>query len=65
MRRLPHGATTRPPMPRPGNGYGRPVKLGPSSQLRAFAVKASKRVRDVNWLLAVNLDDEFETGARA
>ena len=29
MRRVPHGATTRPPLSRPGSGYGRPVKLGP------------------------------------
>jgi hypothetical protein len=57
MRRVPHGGTTRPPMERPGTGYGRPVKLGPSTQLQAYAVKARKRVRDFSWLLAVSLDD--------
>ncbi len=57
MRRLPHGATTRPPLPRPGNGYGRPLKAGPSDRLQALAVKSRKRVRDPNWLLAVPLDD--------
>jgi hypothetical protein len=57
MRRLPHGATARPPLSRPGNGYGRPLKPGPSDRLQAFAVKSRKRVRDPNWLLAVPLDD--------
>jgi hypothetical protein len=57
MRRVPHGGTTRPPLARPGNGYGRPLKLGPPSQLRAYAVKSRKRVRDFRWLLAVSLDD--------
>jgi hypothetical protein len=57
MRRHPHGASSRPPLPRPGNGYGRAARLGPPHQLRAFASKASKRVRDFNWLLAVSLDD--------
>ena len=57
MRRLPHGATTRPPIPRPGNGYVRALKPGPSDRLQAFAEKSRKRVRDPNWLLAVSLDD--------
>ena len=57
MRRVPHGGTTRPPMERPGSGYGRPVKLGPSTQFQAYAVKSRKRVRDFSWLLAVSLDD--------
>jgi hypothetical protein len=57
MRRVPHGGTTRPPMVRPGSGYGRPLKPVPSTQLRAYAVKARKRVRDFSWLLAVSLDD--------
>jgi hypothetical protein len=58
MRRLPHGGTTRPAMPRPGNGYGRSVKAGPSDRLQAFAVKSRTRRRDPNWLLAISLDDE-------
>jgi hypothetical protein len=57
MRRVPHGGSIRPPLARPGSGYGRPVKLGPSSQLRAYAVTSRKRVRDFGWLLAVSLDD--------
>ena len=57
MRRVPHGGTTRPPMERPGNGYGRRPRLGPPTQHQAYAVKARKRVRDFSWLLAVSLDD--------
>ena len=57
MRRVPHGATTRPPLARPGSGYGRPVKLGPSNQLRAYATRSRTRVRDFGVLLAVSLDD--------
>jgi hypothetical protein len=44
-------------MARPGSGYGRPLKLGPPSQLQAYAVKSRKRVRDFGWLLAVSLED--------
>jgi hypothetical protein len=44
-------------MERPGSGYGRPLKLGPSTQLQTYAVKARKRVRDFGMLLAVSLDD--------
>jgi hypothetical protein len=33
-RRLPHGGTARPPFSRPGNGYGRPPKVGPPSEWR-------------------------------
>ena len=57
MRRVPHGASTRPPLARPGSGYGRPVKLGPSSQLQAHAVNSRARMRDFGWLLAVSLED--------
>jgi hypothetical protein len=57
MRRVPHGGTSRPPMARPGNGYGRTLKLGPPTHLQAYAVKSRKRVRDFSWLLAVSLDD--------
>src|SRR5882762_747722 len=57
MRRIPHGATTRPPLARPGSGYGRPVKLGPSKQLRAYATRSRARVRDFGMLLAVSLDE--------
>jgi hypothetical protein len=57
MRRIPHGATTRPPMVRPGSGYGRPVKLGPPNQLRAYATRSRTRVRDFGMLLAVSLEE--------
>jgi hypothetical protein len=57
MRRIPHGATSRPPLERPGSGYGRPVKLGPSNQLRAYATRSRARVRDFAMLLAVSLDE--------
>ena len=57
MRRVPHGATTRPPLARPGSGYGRPAKLGPPKQLRAYAWRSRARVRDFTALLAVSLDD--------
>jgi hypothetical protein len=57
MRRVPHGATNRPPMARPGSGYGRPVKLGPSNQLHAYATRSRARVRDFGMLLAVSLEE--------
>ena len=57
MRRNAHGATTRPPLPRPGSGYGRPVKAGPSNQLHAHATRSRTRVRDFGMLLAVSLDE--------
>ncbi len=28
--RFPHGATRRPPLARPGNGFGRPTRPGPT-----------------------------------
>lgn len=33
MRRPPHGATSRPGPARPGNGYGRPLRVCPSADL--------------------------------
>jgi len=57
MRRVPHGATTRPPLSRPGSGYGRPVRLGPPEQLQAVAVKSRKRNGDLGMLLAVSLEE--------
>ena len=44
-------------MERPGSGYGRPVKLGPSKQLRAYATRSRTRVRDFGMLLAISLDE--------
>jgi hypothetical protein len=57
MRRIPHGATTRPPLARPGSGYGRPVEPGPSKQLHAYATRSRTRVRDFGMLLAVSLEE--------
>ena len=57
MRRVPHGATTRPPLARPGSGYGRPVKLGPPDELQEVAVKSRKRNGDFGMLLAVSLEE--------
>ena len=42
-RRPPHGATRRPPLDRPGGGYGRPVRPRPSAQWRAVLGLASAR----------------------
>lgn len=33
MRRPPHGATSRPGPARPGNGYGRPLRVCPAANL--------------------------------
>ena len=57
MRRVPHGASSHPPLSRPGSGYGRPVKLGPPSQLQEVAVKSRERRRDFGMLLAVSLEE--------
>jgi hypothetical protein len=43
MRRLAHGPTKRPPVPRPGNGYGRPVRPGPDPRWRQTAAEARRR----------------------
>ncbi len=58
MRRLPHGATTRPPLSRPGSGYGRPVREGPPGPLLEHAAKAPATTRDYAVLLSVSLDDD-------
>lgn len=41
MRRLPRGATLRPPLERPGNGFGRALRPGPSSAVRVGAREAA------------------------
>ena len=46
MRRPAHGATRRPPVERPGNGFGRPVRARPTALLRDARTLA--RLRD-DW----------------
>ena len=61
MRRPAHGATRRPPLARPGNGFGRPVRPGPPTELRdarALAVFASW---DPIQLLFVNLTNDDQS----
>jgi hypothetical protein len=45
MRRPAHGATRRPPLERPGNGFGRPLRARPTGALRDAATVAQLR----NW----------------
>lgn len=40
MRRLPRGATVRPPLERPGNGFGRALRPGPSGATRTLSPAA-------------------------
>lgn len=54
MRRLPHGSTTRPPLARPGNGYGRTPQAGPPATWRDPGAVMRARRRDVLELLLVD-----------
>jgi hypothetical protein len=59
MRRPAHGATTRPPMERPGNGFGRPVRPRPPAQWRNVATLATLRNWDpVELLIATATSDD-------
>jgi hypothetical protein len=51
MRRLPHGSTTRPPLERPGNGFGRTPKVGPPPTWRDPETVMRARQRDLLELL--------------
>jgi hypothetical protein len=55
-RRQPHGASRRPPMPRPGSGYGRPLRTGPPSSWRVHDLVAQARESDPQQLLIVPAD---------
>jgi hypothetical protein len=55
MRRPAHGATRRPPLRRPGNGFGRPLRPGPRSEWREPETLAEVRAWDPVELLVVNL----------
>jgi hypothetical protein len=54
-RRPAHGATRRPPVERPGSGYGRPVRPRPPAELREMVADA--RNWDPTELLVVSLSD--------
>jgi hypothetical protein len=43
MRRLPHGATSRPVLARPGSGYGRPVGRPEPSPAARVAARVQRR----------------------
>lgn len=67
MRRPPHGASLRPPHVRPGNGFGRPTRPGPSAWARPEAVRdlAPVDLDTVVARLAVAIDLVLEeVGAR-
>jgi hypothetical protein len=51
MRRHAHGATRKPPLERPGNGFGRPVRARPSAMLRDVSTIAKLRDWDPVELL--------------
>jgi hypothetical protein len=55
MRRS-HGATTRPPLPRPGAGYGRPVRAAPPEGWRDRELTADAQARDPQQLLSASAD---------
>src|SRR5947209_3826788 len=46
IRRPAHGATRRPPVERPGSGFGRPVRPGPPAHLRTADACAQMRAWD-------------------
>ena len=56
MRRPAHGATRRPPLARPGNGYGRAVRPRPTASWRALDQLEPLRGWDPAELLVINLN---------
>jgi hypothetical protein len=58
MRRPAHGATRRPPVERPGNGFGRPVRPGPRKQSRGADAIATARDWNPDDLLVVDDRDD-------
>ena len=68
MRRLPHGGTSRPPLARPGSGYGRPVRTGPPASWREHDVVVAARRRDPMELLVgsrVTVDQTIDVDVSA
>lgn len=51
MRRLPRGATVRPPLERPGNGFGRALRPGPSAVTRTLSPAARSYFDDPTGLV--------------
>ena len=51
MRRMPHGGTGRPPLTRPGSGYGRPARVGPPASWREHDIVVRARQWDPAELL--------------
>jgi hypothetical protein len=61
IRRPAHGGTRRPPVERPGNGFGRSVRTGPPAHLRTTDACAQMRAWDPSELLVISL---AETSSR-
>jgi hypothetical protein len=55
MRRHAHGATRKPPVERPGNGFGRSVRPGPPKHWRGSDAYATARNWNPSDLLVVDL----------
>ena len=63
MCRPPHGATNRPPLTRPGNGYGRSIAPGPQRLLTPIRLESSAAERVLGlWAVDIDLVDA-ETAA--
>jgi hypothetical protein len=57
IRRPAHGATRRPPVERPGNGFGRPARPGPRKQWRGTDAIANARGWNPDDLLVVEISE--------
>jgi hypothetical protein len=65
MRRPAHGATRRPPVTRPGNGFGRSLRPGPRQEWRSPETIAEVRAWDPVELLIVNLTTSSDDAVNA
>ncbi len=63
MRRHAHGATRKPPVERPGNGFGRPVRPGPPKHWRGADAYAIARNWNPSDLLVVDLGERDDAVA--
>jgi hypothetical protein len=54
MRRPRHGASSRPPLARPGNGFGRPLRPGPRDRAPLPSDEEFRRALE-RWLVDVDL----------
>jgi hypothetical protein len=54
MRRPRHGATSHPPLTRPGNGFGRPMRPGPRARVTIPSDDELRRVL-AHWSVDVDL----------